>query len=213
MLSSSIRNWLFVHWICARASQTLDLGTMYSPLQWLHLKQTKDMEYFDWFVTMAKLSCTWRITVNSKRRNEWFIPIRVALVTHNVNCLLLSCYEGMAACFFRFWSTRIRTSKNNHIDEKKLKNIYSRAQKYFTYQASCEGEWEYGWLLAKQTMAGCFESFEKVFGFFGGKFKYFFSRAGPLEEARLFKSDKRACQRQCGLVDSSTCTWHVQAVF
>ena len=40
--------------------------------------------------------------VTSKRKNEWFIPIRVALVTHNVkrNGRMLSCYEGMACVLF-----------------------------------------------------------------------------------------------------------------
>ena len=43
------------------------------------------------------------------------------------------------------------------------------------------------WLVVSKWL----ETFEKVFVFFGGKFK---SSGGPLEEARLFKSDKRPCQ-------------------
>ena len=40
--------------------------------------------------------------VTSKRRNEWFIPSRVALVTHNVkrNGSMVSCDQGMACVLF-----------------------------------------------------------------------------------------------------------------
>ena len=55
---------------------------------------------------------------------------------------------------------QITTKKRNN-----SKKFFSRTQKYFTRQTSCDAEWEYGWLLAMHTMAGCFEMIAKCLNF------------------------------------------------
>ena len=111
---------------------------------------------------------------------------------------------------------RLETSENIHEDEEKFEKFFSRTQKYFTCPASCEGEWEYG-LLGKHTMASTrwlvvskwLESIEKVFVFFGGKFKCFFGTASYDWRGT---APRATSARANGLVDSSTSTWRVQTV-
>ena len=67
----------------------------------------------------------------------------------------------------------------NHEVKEKFKTFFNRAQKYFQCQASCEAECQYGWLLGKHTMAGCFEMCLKI-----SRYKFqILLRPGPCEEA------------------------------
>ena len=169
------------------------------------------MEYFDWFVTMAKFTCSWSMKVNSKRRKEWFIPIRVELVTHNIkrNGSIMLWRNDMSA-FFDFEAREFELLKITTKMRKTSKKLFSRAQKYFTYQASCEGEREYGWLLAKHTIVGCFEmigKFWKSIWVFRRQIQMFLREGlltwrgtcpAPLQERQGRANDK------CGWVDTST---------
>ena len=49
---------------------------------------------------------------------------------------------------------RLETSENIHEDEKKFEKFFSRTQKYFTCQASCDGQGVWGYA----SMAGCLQS-------------------------------------------------------
>ena len=75
---------------------------------------------------------------------------------------------------------RLETSENIHEDEKKFEKFFSSTQKYFTCPASCEENENMAyqentrWLVVSKWL----EDFEKVFVFFGSKFKLVSSGLG-----------------------------------
>ena len=89
---------------------------------------------------------------------------------------------------------RLETSEIIHEGEKKFEKFFSRTQKYFTCPASCEGMRI--WLTGKTHDGWLFRNdwkvLKKCLDFSAANSNI--SSAGPLEEARLFKSYKRACQ-------------------